>query len=201
MYLRAQWLADQGFIVVAMDGRGVPNAQSSLERAIRGNFGVIPLDDQIAILQQAGKLYPELDLDRIGITGWSFGGYMSALAVLKRGDIFKAAVAGAPVSDWLDYDTHYTERYLGLPEENPQGYKESSLLTYAANLNRPLLLIHGTSDDNVFFSHTLKLSEALFRAGKEHEVMPLSGFTHMVPDPVVRQRLEEMVAMFFRKHL
>jgi dipeptidyl-peptidase-4 len=199
--LLLQWLADQGFIVVSSDNRGTPRRTRDWERAIVGNFGRIPLDDQVAVLQALGKKFPEMDLNRVGVTGWSFGGYMAALAVLKRPDVFKAAVAGAPVTDWEDYDTHYTERYLGLPEENRQGYKDSNLLTYAADLKRPLLLIHGTSDDNVFFLHTLKLSDALFRAGKDHEVLPLSGLTHMVPEPVVRQRLEERIVRFFQKNL
>jgi dipeptidyl-peptidase-4 len=200
-WLLDQWLADQGFIVVALDNRGTPGRGRDWERALYKKFGSLPLDDQVAALQALGKKYPELDLDRVGITGWSFGGYMSALAVLKRPDIYKAAVAGAPVVDWEDYDTHYTERYLGLPKDNPEAYKEASLLTYAADLKRPLLLIHGTADDNVYFRHTLKLSDALFRAGKEFEVLPLSGFTHMVPDPVVTERLHTRIAGHFQKHL
>ena len=199
--LLPQWLADQGFIVVAIDNRGTPGRGRDWERAIDGSFGTIPLEDQVAGLKALGAKYPELDLTRVGIRGWSFGGYMAALAVLRRPDVFKAAAAGAPVVAWEDYDTHYTERYLGLPEQNQAGYKESSLLTYAADLKRPLLLIHGTRDDNVFFLHTLKLSDALFRAGKHHEVLPLNGFTHMVPDPDVRARLEERIARFFQRHL
>src|SRR5208282_934587 len=104
------------------------------ERSLYLHFGSVPLDDQVAGLQALGKKYRELDLTKVGITGWSFGGYMSALAVLRRPDVFKAAVAGAPVVDWLDYDTHYTERYLGLPESNPEAYSEASLLTYSADL-------------------------------------------------------------------
>jgi dipeptidyl-peptidase-4 len=199
--LLPQWLADQGFIVVAIDGRGTPARGRDWEQAIRGNFGKVPLDDQIAGLKALGAKFPEMDLDRVGITGWSFGGYLSALAVLKRGDVFKAAVAGAPVTDWEMYDTHYTERYLGLPDENKEGYKDSSLLTYVDKLERPLMLIHGTTDDNVYFAHTMKLADALFKAGKEFELLPLNGFTHMVPDPKVRERLEERIVRFFHKHL
>jgi dipeptidyl-peptidase-4 len=105
------------------------------------------------------------------------------------------------VVDWLDYDTHYTERYLGLPEQNPKGYRDSSLLTHASKLERPLLLVHGTGDDNVFFLHTLKLADGLFRAGKDHELLPLSGFTHMVNEPEARRRLEERTVRFFQRHL
>lgn len=199
--LLAQWRADQGFIVVAIDGRGTPGRGRDWERSIYGNFGQIPLEDQVSGLMALGKQYPQMDLERVGITGWSFGGYMSALAALRRPDVFKAAVAGALVADWRDYDTHYTERYLGLPEKNQAGYEASSLLTYTAGLERPLLLIHGTTDDNVFFLHTLKLSDALFKAGKQHEFLPLNGFTHMVPDPTVKERLEERIIQFFTRHL
>ncbi len=100
---------------------------------------------------------------------------MSALAVLKRPDIFKAAVAGAPVTDWEDYDTYYTERYLGLLPESSKAYHDASLMPLASQLSRPLLLIHGTADDNVYFRHTLHLAEALFRAGKAFELLPLPG--------------------------
>jgi dipeptidyl-peptidase-4 len=200
-WLLPQWLADQGFIVVAVDNRGTPNRGRDFERAIYKKFGSVPLEDQVTALQALGKKYPELDLERVGIYGWSFGGYMSALAVLKRPDVYKAAVAGAPVTDWLDYDTHYTERYLGLPQDNPEAYKEASLLTYAPDLKRPLLLIHGTADDNVYFRHSLKLANALFRAGKDFEILPLPGLTHMVPDPVVMERLYQRIAGHFQKHL
>ncbi len=200
-HLLDQWLADQGFVVVSEDGRGTPGRGRDWERAISRHFGTVPLDDQVAGLQALGKLFPELDLDRVGIVGWSFGGYMSALAVLKRPDVYKAAVAGAPVADWLDYDTHYTERYLGLPGKDNPAYKEASLLTYAANLKRPLLIVHGTADDNVYFRHSLRLADALFRSGKEFELLPLSGLTHMVPEPVVMERLWSRIAEQFQKNL
>jgi dipeptidyl-peptidase-4 len=200
-WLLDQWLADQGFVVVAVENRGTPNRGRDWERAVYQKFGQVPLDDQVAGLQALGKKFPFLDLDRVGIVGWSFGGYMSGLAVLKRPDIYKAAVAGAPVTDWEDYDTHYTERYMGLLPESAAAYREASLLTYADQLTRPLLLVHGTADDNVFFRHTLRLAEALFRAGKEFDLLPLSGLTHMVPDPVVTERLWTRVAGHFQRHL
>jgi dipeptidyl-peptidase-4 len=196
-----QWLADQGFIVVAVDNKGTPGRGRDWERAVSRHFGTVPLEGQIDGLKALGKKFPELDLDRVGIYGWSFGGYMSALAVLKAPDVYKAAVAGAPVVDWLDYDTHYTERYLGLPDKDEAAYKEASLLTYAADLKRPLFLVHGTADDNVFFRHTLKLTNALFRAGKDFDLLPLPGMTHMTPDPVVTERLYGKIAGHFQKHL
>ena len=193
-YLLDQWLADHGFIVFAADGRGTPFRGTAWEQAIAGNFGEIPLADQVDALTETAKRLPELDLSRVGIFGWSFGGYMAALAVLRRSDLFQVGVAGAPVVDWRDYDTCYTERYLGLPAENKEGYDSSSLLTYAEGLRRPLLILHGTSDDNVLFFHSLKLSHALFRAGKPHELLPLPGLTHMVPDPVVTERMWTRIA-------
>lgn len=200
-YLLDQWLADRGFIVVSIDGRGTPRRGREFERAIKGNFVELALADQVRGLEALGKKYPELDLDRVGIFGWSFGGYMSAISTMMRPDVFHAGIAGAPVVDWLDYDTHYTERYMGLPEKNKAGYDASSVLTYADRLSRPLLIIHGTADDNVYFLHSMKLCDALFRAGKPYDFLPLTGYTHMVPDPIVTQRLNERIAAFFEEHL
>lgn len=199
--LLAQWLADHGFLVAMVDGRGTPGRGAKWERAVHRNFAGVTLEDTAAGLEALAKEVPELDLKRVGVEGWSFGGYLAALSVLKRPDLFKASVAGAPVVDWLDYDTHYTERYLGLPQEQPEAYQKSSLLTYAAKLQRPLLLIHGTADDNVYFFHTLKLSDALFLAGKKHDLLPLSGLTHLVPDPLVTERQWQRVVDYFREHL
>ncbi len=200
-WLLPQWIADQGFIVASIDGRGTPGRGHDWERAIAKRFGSAPLADQVAGLKALGKRYPELDLDRVGIYGWSFGGYMSALAVLKEPGVFKAAAAGAPPTDWLDYDTHYTERYLGIPPADAAAYDEASLLPLASKLERPLLLIHGTGDDNVYFRHTLKLANALFRSGKAFELLPLSGLTHMTPDPVVNEQLYSRLVRLFQQHL
>jgi dipeptidyl-peptidase-4 len=199
-YLMAQWMADHGAIVVAIDNRGTPRRDRAWSRAIKGNFGDVPLDDQVAGLRGLLAAHPEMDGNRVGIYGWSFGGYMAALAVMKRPDVFKVGVAGAPVVDWQDYDTHYTERYLGLPQENATGYGTSNLVPLAKSLKRPLLVIHGTGDDNVYFFHSLKLADALFRAGRRFDFLPLS-VTHQVPDPVVRERLWGRVAEFLLRHL
>jgi dipeptidyl-peptidase-4 len=197
-----QWIADQGFIVVAIDNRGTPGRGRDWERAIYQKFGSVPIDDQVAGLKELGKKYPELDLDRVGISGWSFGGYMSALAVLKRPDVFKASVAGAPVTDWEDYDTHYTERYMGILPESKKAYEESSLLPMAANLSRPLLLVHGTADDNVYYRHTLRLSAALLKAGKDFETLALPGITHMVSaDPIMYERYMTRMIRHFQTNL
>ncbi|MBX5484138.1 MAG: alpha/beta fold hydrolase [Myxococcaceae bacterium] len=200
--LLPQWFADQGFIVVATDNRGTTNRRGrKWERIIKEDLAGVTMDDQVAVLRQLGKELPELDLSRVGIMGWSFGGYMSALALLRYPDVFKAAVAGAPVTDWRDYDTHYTERYMGLPDAQAQAYDRASLLTHADKLKGSLLLIHGTADDNVYFFHTLKFSDALFRAGRPHTVLPLSDFTHMVADPLVTERLEQRIADHLKRAL
>ena len=201
-WLLDQWLAEQGFIVVAADNHGTPGRGLAWRDAVYGKFDRLPLDDQIQALQLLGARYPELDLNRVGSWGWSFGGYLSAQAVLKRPDFFKAAVAGAPVTDWSDYDTHYTERYLGTPQTQPQAYQQSNLMAHAQKLSRPLLLVHGSADDNVYFRHSLRLSEALFRNGQPYELLVLPGITHSFrPDVTITERLWSRSVEFFQKNL
>ena len=197
----SQWLADQGFIVIVADGRGTPGVGPVWERAIAGDFAGPVLDDQVTALHEAAAQYPQIDLTRVGIRGWSFGGYLAALAVLKRPDVFHAAVAGAPVTDWGLYDTGYSERYLGLPQDNPAAYERSSLFPLAATLRRPLLLIHGLADDNVVAAHTLQLSSRLLAAGRTHAVLPLSGVTHMTPQEEVAENLLLLQVAFLRREL
>ncbi|MFO0966469.1 MAG: DPP IV N-terminal domain-containing protein [Gemmataceae bacterium] len=200
-WLLNQWLADQGFVVVAIDNRGAPGRGRDWERSILDKFGFVPLDDQVAALKALGERFPPLDLGRVGISGWSFGGYMAALAVLKRPDVFKAGIAGAPVTDWRDYDTHYTERYLGIPPAADKVYEANSLLAFAKDLKRPLLLIHGTADDNVYFRHTLKLANALLRHGRDFELLPMPGFTHMVAEPAAWEQMQLRMLRFLEKNL
>ena len=143
-----------------------------------------------------------MDLARVGIWGGSFGGYLSALAVLRRPDVFKAGVAIAPVSDWSQYDTFYTERYLGVPDANDATrYETNGLIAYAGELTRPLLIIHGTADDNVLFSHALAFADALLRAGKPFEFVPLVGQTHHARDAQLTARYYERMFAFFRENL
>ncbi|HEY0706535.1 MAG TPA: prolyl oligopeptidase family serine peptidase, partial [Polyangia bacterium] len=200
-YLLDQWLADRGAVVVALDNRGTPRRGRDWERAVKCAFGDVPLDDQVAGLQALAARFPELDLTRVGVYGWSFGGYLSALAALRRPDVFRVAVAGAPVVDWLDYDTHYTERYMDLPDAAPEAYRAANLLTYARDLARPLLLIHGTADDNVYFFHSLKLADALVRAGRPFEFLPLARVTHQLAEPAIREAVWNRVAEFLFRHL
>ena len=200
-YLLQQWLADQGFVVVSIDGRGTPGRGRDWERAIRWNLIDVPLRDQAAALEALGRRFPEMDLGRVGITGWSFGGYFTVLALERMPSVFHSGVAGAPVTDWQDYDTHYTERYMGLPDRNPAGYEASSALTWAGDLVRPLLILHGTADDNVYFLNSLKLCDALFRASRSFELVPLRGYTHMVADSLGVTQVNQRTVRHFRKTL
>ncbi|WP_035851344.1 S9 family peptidase [Kitasatospora azatica] len=177
-----QWWADQGFAVVTTDNRGTPFVSPAFTRAIFRRFSQVALDDQVAALHALAEREPDLDLGQVAVRGWSYGGYFAAMAVLRRPDVFHAASAGAAPTDFRTYDTAYTERYLGLPEENPQGYQADCLLPDAPSLTRPLLIIHGLADDNVHPSHSLRLSEALHRAGRPHTVLPIPGLTHLTPD-------------------
>ena len=189
MWLEPQWWADQGFAVVVADGRGTGSRGRDWDRAVRDELATVTLEDQVSALHGVAQVVPDLDLSRVAIRGWSFGGYLAALAVLRRPDVFAAGVAGAPVTDWRLYDTFYTERYLGHPDEAPEVYERNSLLADAPRLTRPLLLVHGLADDNVVAAHTLRLSAALLAAGKPHDVLPLSGVTHMTPQEEVTENL------------
>jgi len=202
-YLTAQWFAEQGFAVVIADGRGTPGRGPEWERAVAGDLAEPVLEDQVDALAEAAARFAELDTDRVAIRGWSFGGYLAALAVLHRPDVFGAAIAGAPVTDWRLYDTHYTERYLGFPEQDPQAYDRCSLISLAerAGEPRPLMLIHGLADDNVVVAHTLRLSGALLAAGYPHRVLPLSGITHMTSQPAVAENMLLLQLDFLREAL
>jgi dipeptidyl-peptidase-4 len=202
-FRESQWFADQGFAVVVVDGRGTPGTPS-WERAVHGDFAGPVLEDQVVGLHAAAHTYTDLDLERVAIRGWSFGGYLSALAVIDRPDVFHAGIAGAPVTDWRLYDTGYTERYLGVPSEDDDSlapYRRSSLLDRAATLSRPLQVIHGLADDNVFVAHALQLSRVLIENGRPHEVLPLSGITHMATQEDVAENLLLLQVDFLRRAL
>ena len=200
-YLSSQWFADQGFVVVIADNVGTPGKGSTWERGVHNDLAAPVLADQIEVLDALPDLEPRADISRVGIRGWSFGGYLAALAVIRRSDRFHAAVAGAPVTDWRLYDTHYTERYLGHPDDNPAAYAATSLLSDVSQLSQPLLLVHGLADDNVVAAHTLQLSSVLLAAGKTHEVLPLSGVTHMTPQEEVAENLLLHQLAFLQRHL
>jgi dipeptidyl-peptidase-4 len=197
----SQWFAEQGFAVIVADGRGTPGRGPGWDRTVRGDIGGPVLDDQVTALHAAAERYPDLDLRRVAIRGWSFGGFLAALAVLRRPDVFHAAVAGAPVCDQRLYDTFYKERFLGHPDTEPDNYLRCSLVPEAAKLNRPLMLIHGLADDNVLAAHTLRFSAALVAAGRPHTVLPLSGATHMVSEAEITENVLRLELDFLRSSL
>jgi len=201
-YISEQWLADQGFIVIVAENRGTPGRGQNWEYEIYENWSEKILEDQITVLDETDKKYPGLlDLNNVGITGWSFGGYFAALAVLDAPERFHAAIAGAPVTDLRWYDTAYSERYLGNPIHDESKYDQFSLINRAHKLTRPLLLIHGLADDNVLAMHTLKFSAKLFAEGKMHQFIPLSGVSHMTPQEVITENLLRMQLDFFKTNL
>ncbi|MCX2928526.1 S9 family peptidase [Streptomyces sp. NEAU-W12] len=204
-HLTSQWFADQGFAVIVADGRGTPGHSPAWEKAVRDDIAAVTLQDQVDALQALAADFP-LDLDRVAIRGWSFGGYLAALAALRRPDVFHAAVVGAPVTDLRLYDTHYQERYLGHPDEQPEAYRRNSViddagLVDAAAPHRPMMIVHGLADDNVVVAHSLRLSSALLAAGRPHEVLPLSGVTHMTPQEEVAENLLRLQLDFLRRSL
>lgn len=180
----SQWFAEQGLAVLVADGAGTPGRGPAWERAIYLDIAGPALRDQVTALHEAARREPALDLSRVAIRGWSYGGFLAALAVLRRPDVFHAAIAGAPVTDQRLYDTHWRERHLGHPDEQPEAYDRCSLIGDAAVLSRPLLLVHGLADDNVVAAHTLRLSAALLAAGRPHEVLPLPRATHQAAGAV-----------------
>ncbi|MFD8979518.1 prolyl oligopeptidase family serine peptidase [Streptomyces sp. NPDC059564] len=195
-----QWWADQGFAVVTADNRGTPYVSPAFTHAVRGGFSEVTLEDQVAALRALGARHPDLDLGRVGVRGWSYGGYLAAMAVLRRPDVFHAAAAGAAPTDFRHYDTAYTERYLGLPQEHPEVYERDSLIADAPGLTRPLLLVTGLADDNVHPAHTLRLSRALTDAGRPHQLLALPGVTHMTPGGT-REKVMAQELAFFRREL
>ena len=200
-FTAAQWFANQGFCVVIADGSGTPGRGSEWEREVYHDLATAVLSDQIDVLAHLHEIAPCADTTRVAIRGWSFGGYLAALAVLRAPQHFHVAIAGAPVTEWKLYDTFYTERYLGNPAYDEQPYIASSLLHDAKNLTRPLLVIHGLADDNVLAAHSLELTTALLHAGKPHEFLPLVGVTHMTPQEVVAENLLLHQLDFLRRSL
>jgi dipeptidyl-peptidase-4 len=181
-FCEAQWFAEAGFAVVIADGRGTPGRGPAWEQEVQGDTLTLVIEDQLVALRAAAEHCPDLDLGRVGIRGWSYGGTLAAAAVIRRPDIFHTAISGAAPSDQRLYDTHWRERFLGQPDEEPENYARSSPITEAAALSRPLLLVHGMADDNVVVAHTLRMSAALLAAGRPHRVLPLSGSTHSPTD-------------------
>ena len=200
MFLTSQWFADHGFAVLVIDNRGVDGRGPAWDREVLFDFGVT-LEDQVDGLHAAAERFPFLDLERVAIRGWSFGGLLAGMAALRRPDVVRAAVVGAPVTEKILYDTHYTERYLGHPDEHPEAYARSSLTSQAAELQIPILLIHGLADDNVFVANTLRFSSALFEAGKHHELVLIPNATHLTRSTAVTENLLRVQLDFLQRSL
>jgi dipeptidyl-peptidase 4 len=197
-HLTSQWFADQGFAVLVVDGRGVDGRGPAWDREMYRDF-TVALEDQVDALHAAAERFDFLDLGRVAMRGWSFGGELTAMALLRRPDVFRAGVVGAPVTDQYLYDTFYTERYLGKPQDEPEVYRRNSPLLDAASLSRPMLLIHGLADDNVFVANTLRFSAALFEAGKWHELVLIPNATHLTRSSAVTENILRIQLDFLRR--
>jgi dipeptidyl-peptidase 4 len=200
-FATSQWFADQGFIVVVADNRGVPGPGPWYEKSVHLDLAGLAVEDQADALMAITADVPQADLSRVAIRGWSFGGFLAAACVLRRPDVFHAAIVGAPVTEWALYDTAYTERYLGTPQQHPEAYARSSVVADAHLLQHPMMIVHGLADDNVVVANSLRLSSALLAAGKAHEVLPLSGVTHMTPQEEVAENLLLLQLDFLRRAL
>ncbi len=198
-YLWHQMLAQKGYIIWMCDNRSASTKGIAAAYPIHRNMGQHELEDIEDGLTWL-KSQPWIDAGRIGIWGWSYGGYMTSYA-LTHSKSFKLGIAGAPVTDWANYDTIYTERYMGLPTNNPDGYKSSSVITAAANLHGRLLLLHGTTDDNVHLTNTLQFAHALQKAGKQFELMLYPKSRHGVTDPQQVRHMRELMTRFILENL
>ncbi|WP_322797357.1 S9 family peptidase [Tepidiforma sp.] len=198
--LRAQYLAQQGCWVLKLDNRGSAGRGLAFEAHIARRLGTVEVEDQLAAVRYAAAL-PGVDASRVGIYGWSYGGYMTIMAMLRAPEVFRVGVAGAPVTDWDGYDTAYTERYMGTPADNPEGYRESSALTHARRLAGRLLLVHGMTDENVHFRHTARFIVALTEAGKDYDLLVFPEERHMPRDARGLEYQERRVIEFLLRHL
>jgi dipeptidyl-peptidase-4 len=195
-----QILLQKGFAIFTVDNRGTPNRDRKFQTAIRHQFGAIELSDQLAALKQLLAQYPRLDKDRVAIWGWSNGGSMT-LYSMTHSDAFKAGVSVAPVTDWHNYDSIYTERYLGLPKANGIGYDDSSMPKAADKLRGALFLVHGTSDDNVHFQNSIQMIDSLIKANKKFRLMIYPNKTHGISGKAARTQLFQMIEEHFEQEL
>ncbi|MDP9441372.1 MAG: S9 family peptidase, partial [Actinomycetota bacterium] len=199
--MRQQYLRSLGFLVVVADNRGSAGRGLAFEAPIRWDLGNAEVADQVTVVRwlvDQGLADP----DRVGIYGWSYGGYMSALCLAKAPEVFAVAVAGAPVTSWDGYDTHYTERYMGMPQQNPDGYRRSSVMSHVAGLrDRRLLLVHGLIDENVHFRHTARLVNSLIRERIPYELLLFPDERHVPRSEADRVFMEERIRDFFLAHL
>jgi dipeptidyl-peptidase-4 len=198
--LYAQLFAHAGFVVLELDNRGMANRGKAFGTALHLHMGGVEVRDQVVGANYLRSL-SYVDGERIGVFGWSYGGYMTLMCMMQAPDVFHVGVSVAPVTDWRLYDTHYTEQYMGHPEENAQGYEDSSVMTYADRLRGKLLLVHGMADDNVLFQNSVLLMDALQKASIPFEMMAYPGKRHGIAGKPVRIHLFEMILAHFRRHL
>lgn len=195
-----QHLAQNDYVVFRLDNRGASNRGRAFEIPIYRQLGKVEVEDQRVGVSYLKSL-PFVDADNIGIFGWSYGGYMALMTVMQAPEDFAAGVSVAPVTDWTLYDTHYTERYLGTPQNNPSGYEASSVFPYVDNLKNPLLIIHGMADDNVLFANSTKLFSELQSKDLPFEMMTYPGAKHGIRGKMVRRHLYKATTDFFDRTL
>lgn len=195
-----QHLAQEGYIIACIDGRGTGLKGAKFKKVTYQELGKYEVEDQIAAAKKLGEL-PYVDADRIGIWGWSYGGFMSSNALFKGNDVFKMAIAVAPVTSWRFYDTVYTERYMRTPQENPSGYDENSPLNHVDKLKGDFLLVHGSADDNVHLQNTMRLAEALIQADKPFEWAVYPDDNHGIYGGNTRLHLYKKMTNFIHEHL
>jgi len=199
-FLFDQILARRGFAVLVVDNRGMANRGSEFAKPVKLHLGPVEFDDQMAALKQALERYPQLDGSRLGFWGWSYGGYFT-LYTLGKTDVFKAGISVAPVTDWRNYDSIYTERYMGLPKDNEDGYRKSSPVNFAGDLKGNLLEVHGTSDDNVHVQNTIQMDNAFINAGKRFQLMLYPRKTHGIAGKAARTDLFHRIEDHFEQNL
>ena len=198
--LRAQRLRSLGFCVVKCDNRGSSRRGIAFERAIAGRLGRVEVLDQVAVVRQL-VVRGIADGSRVGVYGWSYGGYLSAMCLCRAPDVFHVAVAGAPVTSWDGYDTHYTERYMGLPSHNPSGYREAAVFDHVPNMQGKLMIVHGLIDENVHFRHTARLINKLIASGKEYDLLIFPEERHSPRRLRDRIYMEQRISDYFVRHL
>ena len=198
--MRAQRLRSLGFCVVKCDNRGSSRRGLSFESAISRRLGRLEVLDQVAAVRQL-VVRGIADPRRVGVYGWSYGGYLSAMCLCRAPDVFHVAVAGAPVTSWDGYDTHYTERYMGLPADNPSGYRESAVFDHVPNMRGKLMIVHGLIDENVHFRHTTRLINKLIAAGKDYDLLIFPEERHSPRRSRDRIYMEQRISEYFSRHL
>jgi dipeptidyl-peptidase-4 len=195
-----QILARHGYVVFTIDNRGTPNRGKAFEDVLYRNMGDYEVRDQLLGLEWL-KSQPYVDADNVGLFGWSYGGYMTLMLLTKSPGSYKAGISGAPVTNWRLYDTHYTERYMGDPNDGDGKYEVSSPITYAENLSDPMLLVHGMADDNVFFDNSVQMIDALQESARPFEMMTYPGKRHRIVGEAENTHLWNMYLEFFDRNL